>query len=129
MNDVELQIALATLTEKVDSGLRSVDRRFDDQQERSQQRHVENISRLERIEAEVRRTNGRVTRAEEQIKTIFRALATKAKTAAHEAAEEISERTGITRRDVYMLGVGGGGIMALWKLIEYAVQHLPRAVS
>lgn len=37
----------------------------------SSQRHTENVSRLVAIEVEVRATNGRVTRHDEQIKTLF----------------------------------------------------------
>lgn len=45
--------------------------RFEDERDANAERHSENVARLGRIEDQVRQTNGRVTRAEEQIKTLF----------------------------------------------------------
>jgi hypothetical protein len=41
---------------------------------RQQERHRDLAERLQRIEEQVRATNGRVTRSEERIETLFRSL-------------------------------------------------------
>lgn len=48
--------------------------RLDDDRELATQRHEENRLRLQGIDVEVRRTNGRVTRTEEQIRSLFARL-------------------------------------------------------
>lgn len=116
MNDVEMQIAIARLTTVLESGMSHMNRRMDDAQATTRQQHVENMDRLERIEAEVRKTNGRVTRLEEQVRTLFRKV--------KEKADVLGERTGITRRDVTVFVCGGGGLMAAWKFAEWAFHQL-----
>lgn len=69
MEDANVQHAALKAT--VDAGFAAVNRRLDDAQVRSTERHAENVERLVRIETEARTTNGRVTRAEEQIRTLF----------------------------------------------------------
>jgi hypothetical protein len=56
-----VEIQLARLTTLCETRFADMDRRFD-----------ASDLRLESIETETKRTNGRVTRAEEQIRTLFR---------------------------------------------------------
>lgn len=79
--------------------------RLDDQREVSAQRHAENVERLRRIEDEVRRTNGRVTRNEEQIKTLFRQ---------DEGQQASGETVTLSRLKWYAVCVGAGFGGALW---------------
>jgi len=79
--------------------------RLDDQREVSSQRHAENVERLRRIEEEVRRTNGRVTRNEEQIKTLFR----------QDKAEPAgTETVTLSRLKWYLACLAAGFGSALW---------------
>lgn len=70
MPNVEAQ--LAELSAAIRHGLDNVTRRMDDHQSLARVQHQENVTRLERIETEVRTTNGRVTRHDEQLRTLFR---------------------------------------------------------
>jgi hypothetical protein len=101
--DVELQLMtkMASLQATVESGFRHVSQRLDQQDET-----------LRSVELEVKRTNGRVTRIEEQIRTLFRAVRTK--------VEQVGERTGITRRDVTVFVAGGGALIGAWKFVAWA---------
>ncbi len=85
-----------------------------------QQQHEENIGRfeaqderLETIEQEVKTTNGKVIRHEEQIRTLFE----RGKTSP-------TRSPGITKRDVQMFLSGGGALIAAWKFAEWAVPLL-----
>lgn len=49
----------------------AVDRRLDDSREQTLRMHEENRAELGEIKEQVYRTNGRMTRAEEQIRTLF----------------------------------------------------------
>lgn len=69
MRDVEIE--LAGLLATVEQGFIAVNRRLDDQAGVQRDRHDENIERLDRIETEAKQTNGRVTRHDEQIRTLF----------------------------------------------------------
>ncbi len=77
-DNVKMQIALARLTQVVESGFKAVDDRFETYYEQSREQHRENVARAEKLEGqaehiytEVRKTNGRVTRLEEQIRTMY----------------------------------------------------------
>lgn len=76
MPNVEAQ--LAELSAAIRHGLENVTRRMDDHQSLARVQHQENTTRLERIETEVRTTNGRVTRHDEQLRTLFRREDTRA---------------------------------------------------
>jgi hypothetical protein len=52
--------------------LEVLDAKLDWLERRQSERHVETTTRLDRIETQVRETNGRVTRHDEQIRTLFR---------------------------------------------------------
>src|SRR5690349_1201544 len=72
MDDIRVVLA------KIEGGVSSLQDRFDDHRHMAQQQHAENVARLQRIEAEVRTTNGRVnghdsaiSRLEERVKTLF----------------------------------------------------------
>lgn len=49
-----------------------IEERFDDLSEISKDRHEQNVLSLRRIEIEVRHTNGRVIRHDEQIRSLFK---------------------------------------------------------
>lgn len=104
---VEMQIAIATLTRTVEHS-----------QVLSREQHAENLTRLDRIETEVRRTNGRVTRLEEQVKSLWRALKRGV------SKPEDGEQGGISRRDVAVFLAGGAGLLAAWKFVTEAIEIL-----
>lgn len=127
MNDVEMQVAIARLTQVVESGFRAVDERFETQQEQSRHQHAENVARMDRIEGhaertevEVRKTNGRVTRLEEQVRTLFNAIERKVSA----VTTDIGDRTGITRRDVAVFIAGAGGPIVAYKFAEWVFHVL-----
>lgn len=60
----DMQVQIAKLEAVVATGFTNMHRRLDDQVEGSRERHRETVVRLERIEAETRATNGRVSRLE-----------------------------------------------------------------
>jgi hypothetical protein len=66
MDDVQ------ALREVMEARFEAVLGRLDDREGVATQRHAENVLRLQGIDVEVRRTNGRVTRAEEQIRSLFK---------------------------------------------------------
>jgi response regulator RpfG family c-di-GMP phosphodiesterase len=83
---------------------------------RQAERHVDNVTRLDRIESEVRRTNGRVTRLEERMKTVFERL----KSMLHRGtgASDGNDGDGVTvgRLKWYLACAGGGFAACLWLL-------------
>lgn len=103
--------------------------RFDDERETNADRHSENVTRLERIEHEVKRTNGRVTTLEEKQRTLgdeFQAVRKRW----HDFRESIQdklrstrERSGenrhLTMRDVYLFSGGFAMFYALAKLMNW----------
>lgn len=70
--DVELIGKVAGLEATMVAARDEIRRQFADLSAAGQVRHEQNTARLERIEHEVRATNGRVTRHDEQIRTLFR---------------------------------------------------------
>ncbi len=62
------------LQDAVDSVLDRVMERLDVESRFRGQQHAENKEVLQQIHAEVRKTNGRVTRLEEQVRSIFQKL-------------------------------------------------------
>lgn len=78
-----------------DQIITQINTRFDDAREIGNGRHSENVARLERIETQVRTTNGRVTTLEANVIELFR---------------RVKDRvTGITLADVgrWMAIIGG----------------------
>jgi hypothetical protein len=73
------------------------------------------MSRLEnkadRLEELAEKTNGRVNKHDDLIDRLFKMLRGGA-------------WSSLSRRDAQLVGVGGAGIIALWKLVEYAVHLL-----
>ncbi len=57
-------VEIAALKETVKGGFESVTRRMDEAQQLSKERHGENVMRLMSIEAEAKKTNGRVSQLE-----------------------------------------------------------------
>ena len=62
-----LSVALARIETKVED----VDRRIIEDRGENRGRHADNVVRLDRIEAEVRKTNGRVNTHDAQIAALF----------------------------------------------------------
>lgn len=98
----------------MEAGFEAMKERFDDERGLQLQRHTENIGRLASIEREVRHTNGRVTRNEEQIKSLF------AQGRRHDSTHEddTDDAKTITRIDLrYLLAafIGGAALLA-WLL-------------
>jgi hypothetical protein len=107
-----MDLEVRVLQAKVEAGFENVGRRLDAQDEQASDRHKENVDRLEAIEQEVRMTNGRVTRHDEQLKTLF------------ERVRELGLRLlppASTRADlkwyVTLFGAGFGAALAILKLI------------
>ncbi len=59
-----LKIEIAALKEYVRGGFESIARRMDEAQTLSKDRHQENVARLTSIDAEAKKTNGRITSLE-----------------------------------------------------------------
>jgi hypothetical protein len=95
--------------------------------ERGQEaRHRETAERLQRIEDQVRRTNGTVIRHDEQIRTLFTwakdLVATVKDLVQHrDARPHRSAGHAYTKRDVTMFLAGGGALLGLWHLVSVAV--------
>lgn len=68
----DLRQELAVLRSMVETGFANERRIFEVHRGEQTERHEENRARLERIEKQVTDTNGRVTRHDEQIRTLFR---------------------------------------------------------
>jgi hypothetical protein len=104
MDDVQ---ALQRLME---AGFEALKERLDDDRTVQTQRHNENVGRLASIEREVRHTNGRVTRNEEQIKSLFRRTERK--------PEEEEEQKFISRLDFryLILSFVAGALVLAWLL-------------
>jgi hypothetical protein len=61
---MNLEVQIAEVRTGQQAGFLAINRRFDDLQTSTQALHEENVERLERIDADVRKTNGRVTKLE-----------------------------------------------------------------
>jgi len=107
----ELRALLDSLTERMEE-------RFDASADLSKERHAENVTRLGRIELEVRMTNGRVTRNEEQIRTLQE---TKGCPLSNGMAQIAGKNEAVTleRLRWYLVVAGSsiGGTIALLKLV------------
>lgn len=112
----DVQVELAELRTTVAHGFTAINRRFDDQFDVQRDRHEENVERLQRIEQEAKDTNGRVTRHDEQIKTLYWRMPTTGKGTEEDRA--------VTKRDILTFLAGGGSIIAAWKFLAWAVPHL-----
>lgn len=110
--DAEMQVVIARL-----DALRE---RIDDMRHVSAQRHDENTARMKSIEGKQDFTNGKVTRNAYDIETLFRKVGELTKRLTGHSADG----KGITKRDVYMFALGGGGVIAAWKFVEWAVHLL-----
>lgn len=65
-----MEAQLAALKATVEAGFVAINRRLDDQSDTQRDRHEENVERLERIEGDVKITNGRVTKLEAYYETL-----------------------------------------------------------
>lgn len=107
-----LEQQIGALIARVDG----LNHRFDDEREVNRERHQENRETLSEIRTEVRKTNGRVTELERK--------------ALHVVPRVDGGRieSTVTRRDVSMVCLGGGGLVACWKFAEWAF-HLMKAAG
>jgi hypothetical protein len=109
----DMKVELAKLATAVEHGFISVNRRLD-----------EHGQALTTIAGETRHTNGRVTRHDEQIRTLFRRAEERdrAKDAGPKDKKDkpSSEDRPYTKRDVAIFVAGTGSALALLKLIAMA---------
>jgi hypothetical protein len=98
----ELRQELAVIKNTVEQGFAAERRLFEAFRQEQTVRHDDNRDRLERIEEHAKHTNGRVTRHDEQIRTLFKGKGTDV----------------LTLRQVWIyLGcVGFGGYSVWWAL-------------
>lgn len=109
-----MEALLAALQAEMRAGFSATNRRFDEGRQETRDRHDDNIRRLDRIETEVRATNGRVTRHDEQIRTLFSRL------------KGAVSKSDYGKREIGIFLAGGASLIAAWRFVEWAVQHLVR---
>jgi len=109
-----MEAQLAALGAKVESGFSAMNRRMDDNEDVQRDRHDENVERLKEIEKDVKETNGRVTRHDEQIRTLFARLKTSI----------ASSTSTYGKRELGIFLSGGASLIAAWRFVEWAFNHL-----
>lgn len=121
--------SLHVLESRVEILWDSIRTRFDDQIHQASLWHAENSRRLISIESEVKRTNGRVNKMEEQIRTLFAHIKRlagwdKPKAEKVEKADGGLDSKFFTARDWKMLVSGGVAIIGAFKFAEWAFNIL-----
>ncbi len=103
---------------------------------RMEERQIRDSSQLDRIEKQTTETNGRVRKLEdstirhdEQIRSLFakrgqRSSEDESRDERVKASKESGDDRQWTKRDTWRIGIGGGGVIGLWKLIAYAISVL-----
>lgn len=127
--DAEMQIQL--LASRLETGLSAVAERLDAIKEAGAERHLQNIDRfggvkqelvglredVKAVEKQARMTNGRVNALETVVDWL------KGRARKPSESGEIDRPT-LNKRDAIMVGLGGSGVIAAWKFVEWAVHLL-----
>lgn len=106
------------LAAEVRSGFQSIREAMQIDRALNSERHEENREIAKDIQSQVRETNGRVTRHDEQIRTLFERVKERARQiVAHDGEGEDRH---VTLRDVgiWVAIVGGAVVATVWFLIE-----------
>ena len=103
------------LAAKVEAGFDAIGVRLDEHRELATQRHQETSHRLETIETECRKTNGRVTKNEERIRSLWMYTRQPRKAETHEPSTDAEKDTvTVGRLKWYVVCVSGGFGSCLW---------------
>lgn len=120
--DADVQIVVAEMR----AGFHALNQRVtelkDDTREDAQEMHRENKDRLVRIEDQCRLTNGRVSTLESEVRGVWQRI----KELGRRGKGDVDpvDRPTLNKRDAIMIGLGGAGIIAAWKFVEFIVRLL-----